>query len=240
MVLICFVIRPKKHGGFGMPSKIFLYIVIALIIIISRFETIGVVFRSLNTLIHELGHAIIAIILGGKVGKIKLNDNASGSCSTSSKGSFKSFLIASAGYLFCAIFSYFIFYSIGKTWNQYIFWAFLIISCISLIFWIRNTYGIIWTIAFASINFGLILIPNAIINYSNYILLILGLLIGLENIFGCLILLKISIFDSKKAGDATNMAKLTKIPAFVWASGFLAFSIWMSYISFKEFYPLFQ
>lgn len=221
-------------------TKSFLIIIFILILVLSRLEKIGVVLRSLNTLIHELGHGIIALILGGKLGKITLNSNSSGSCSTTSKGSFKTFLVSISGYTSSALFSYFLFFSINKPWNHYIFSFLLIISIISIIFWIRNTYGIIWTIAFIAINFSLIMIPNLINNIGNQFLLIYGLIIGLDNLFSTFLLLKISIYEPKNSGDAKNLSKITNIPSFIWAIGFLCFSLWIAYLSFMEFYPVFK
>ena len=239
MVLICYVIKLKNHGGFGMPTKTFIIIAITFIFLVIRIKNIGIAFRSINTLIHEISHALMALLTGGKVTEIKLNDNASGSCTTKSKGKFKTFLVSSAGYISSALFSLLLFYSLGKEWNQYFFYFFLVISVFALIFWIRNTYGIIWTLAFSSINFALILIPNAIHNYSNYILLIFGLLIAIDNLIACLTLLYISIITPKKAGDATNIAKTTKIPAFFWSLLFLVITLYIGYQSYLLFLPLF-
>ena len=223
-----------------MPTKTFIIIAITFIILVIRIKNIGIAFRSINTLIHELSHAIMALLTGGKVTEIKLNDNASRSCRTKSKGNFKTFLVSSSGYISSALFSLLLFYSLNKEWNQYFFYFFMFISIIALIFWIRNAYGIIWTLAFASINFALILIPNAIHNYSNYILLIFGLLIAIDNLIACLTLLYISIITPKKAGDATNIAKTTKIPAFFWALLFLTITIYICYQSYLLFLPIFQ
>lgn len=238
MALICFAIKQKRRGGFGMPDKTFIIIALISILLLIRIKNIGIVFRSVNTLIHELSHAFVAILTGGEVLEIKLNDNASGSCTTKSKGKFKSFLVSSAGYISSAIFSYLLFYSIGREWNQYIFYFFLIISIIALVFWIRNLYGIIWTLIFASINLSLILIPNAITNYANYILLVFGLLIAIDNFLACITLLNLSIFSPKKASDAVNIAKKTHVPAFFWALFFLAVSVFIGYKSYLLLLPL--
>ncbi|MFA6200591.1 MAG: M50 family metallopeptidase [Bacteroidales bacterium] len=222
-----------------MPTKIFLIVAIAFILMVIRIKNVGIAFRSINTLIHELSHAIMALLTGGDVTEIKLNDNASGSCTTKSKGKFKTFLVSSAGYISSALFSLLLFYSLGKEWNQYFFYLFLSISVIALIFWIRNAYGIIWTLTFASLNFALILIPYAIPKYSNHILLIFGLLIAIDNLLACLTLLYISIVTPKKAGDATNIAKTTKIPAFFWSLLFLAITLYIGYKSYLLFLPIF-
>jgi len=235
MVSICYAIRQRKDGGYSMPTKIFLFVAIVLIIMVIRIKTIGIAFRSINTLIHELSHAFMAIVTGGKVTEIKLNDNASGSCTTKSKGKFKTFLVSSAGYISSALFSYLLFISLGKSWNQYFFYFFLSISVFALIFWIRNTYGIIWTLVFASLNLSLILLPTTLTSFSNHILLIFGLLIAIDNLMACFTLLYLSITTPKKSGDATNIAKITKIPAFFWSILFLAFSLYIAYKSYQIF-----
>lgn len=232
MDMICYLIRQRKHGGYGMPTKTFLFIAIILIIILIRTKNVGIAFRSINTLIHEISHAIMALITGGEVKEIKLNDNATGSCKTKSRGKLKTFLVSSAGYISSALFSYLLFISLGKSWNHYFFYFFLSISIFALVFWIRNTYGIIWTLAFASINLGLIILPNTIQIYSNHVLLVFGLLIGIDNILACITLVYISITNPKKAGDASNLAKTTKIPALIWALIFLGFSLFILYKSY--------
>ncbi len=239
MALICYAIKQKKHGGFGMPSKIFIILSIVLILLVIRIKNIGVAFRSINTLIHELSHAFMAIITGGGVSEIKLNDNASGSCTTKTKGGFRTLLVSSSGYIFSALFSYLLFYSLGKSWNQYLFYFFIAISVIALILWIRNLYGILWTLIFASLNLAIILIPTAIPQYSNHILLVIGLIISIDNFLATLTLTHISITEPKKAGDAANIAKSTKIPAVFWALIFLAFSIYTGYKSYLIFLPYF-
>ena len=60
-------------------SKWFIILVPVIVVSIIRLKPIDIVFRSLNTLIHELSHAIIALVLGEKVKQIKINEDFSGS-----------------------------------------------------------------------------------------------------------------------------------------------------------------
>lgn len=239
MALICFAIKQKRRGGFGMPDKIFIIVSLVVIILTIRIKNIGTGLRSINTLIHELSHAFMAIVTGGQVTEIKLNENASGSCTTKSNSGFKGFLVSFAGYTFSALFSYLLFFSIGKSWSYYFFYIFTAASALAIIFWIRNLYGIIWTLIFISLNLAIILIPFAMPKYTNHIIFVLGAIIAIDNFLATTSLLTRAFKEPKKAGDATNLAKATRIPAIFWALLFLAVSVFVGYKSYLIFLPYF-
>jgi hypothetical protein len=50
---------------------------------IMKIKTVGNPFKSINTLYHECGHAIAALITNGEIYHIKLNSNTSGEALTS-------------------------------------------------------------------------------------------------------------------------------------------------------------
>jgi len=47
----------------------------------------------------------------------------------------------------------------------------------------------------------------------------------------------LSFRQPKKAGDATNLQKFTKIPAFIWATLLLAFTLFISWLSVINYFP---
>jgi hypothetical protein len=214
-----------------MISRTFFIVAIALIVVVIRINNLGTVFRSINTLVHELGHAFMGLLCGGKVSEIKLNENASGSCTSATKGKLKPFLVSIAGYLCSALMGWLLFYTCDKVYRGYVFYYFAIVGVIALIFWIRNTYGIIWTICFVCLNVGIILYPKAFNQYSAYIIVVYALLITIDNIIACCTLFYLSITEHKKAGDATILAKITHLPAFIWAIAFCAAAFWSGYQS---------
>jgi len=99
---------------------------------------------------------------------------------------------------------------------------------VMLILWIRNWYGFVWIILFCALNGWLIYTGNQ--QYINIAALFYAIVVMIEAVSSSVILLFLSIKDSNAAGDATNLAKFTRIPAFVWALLFLAFSGWMAYL----------
>ena len=70
--------------------------------------------------------------------------------------------------------------------------------------------------------------------------MVFGFIIAIDNFLATLWLCYISITQSKKAGDAANIAKTTKIPAIFWALIFLSISILIGYKSYIIFLPLFR
>lgn len=56
-----------------------------------------------------------------------------------------------------------------------------------------------------------------------------SLMILIESVWSTWVLLFLSIKNKNMAGDATNLAKFTRIPAVVWALLFTAFAAFMAY-----------
>jgi hypothetical protein len=190
---------------------------------IMRVKYVGNLFKSINTLFHESGHAIAALITHGEIYHIKLNANTSGEALTSSKGWFAKILISISGYLFPLMVCFIIVgidrYSSLKYSNYFI----LTLSLTASIMWIRNSFGYIWSLSYVA----LALIP--ILYHNNSVLkfwLMLNLsCIMVENITATVYLLKLSIKTPKQAGDAAALQQATYLPAVIWSSLFLMVSI---------------
>ena len=60
----------------------------------------------------------------------------------------------------------------------------------------------------------------------NFYYLLLAFLVLEESVVGPLTLLTMALTQPKQAGDASNLANMTVLPAFVWALLFLLFSLW--------------
>lgn len=209
-------------------NKTLLLIIPLLEVILVRFKFIEICIKPLNTLIHELSHALVALILGNKVKEIKINTDYSGSCTTAGKSKVKQFFISIAGYTLPAILGFLIIKFLGGEHQIYFFYTLIFINIIALILYIRNSFGIIWTIVFILLNFCFIYFPF-FTEYHEYILYTYSCILLLENIISTLILVKINFSNSKKAGDSTILEKTTHIPAIIYSLAFFAFSIWLTY-----------
>lgn len=215
----------KSLTLFGIPA---LYIFIPIALILPRVPVIGKFFNIINTAIHEFGHALMALIMQGKVHKIELMRDTSGTTVTQCPTLAGNILVSIAGYPFAAFAGWFLCYLNDVGYQKGLILGLSILMIVMLIFWIRNWYGLIWIVLFCTLNGWLIYTDNQ--QYINIAALFYAIVVMIEAISSSFILLFLSIKDSGNAGDATNLAKFTHIPAFIWALLFLAFSVWMAYL----------
>lgn len=216
----------KSLTLFGIPA---IYIFIPIALILPRIPVIGKFFNIINTAIHECGHAVMALIMQGKVHKIELMRDTSGSTVTQCPTTIGNILVSLAGYPFAAFAGWLCCYLNEVGYQKGLVIGLSILMVVMLIFWIRNWYGLIWIILFCALNAWLLYTDNQ--QYINIASLFYAIVVMIEAVSSSFILLVLSIKDGHSAGDATNLAKFTHIPAFFWALLFLAFSCWMAYLS---------
>lgn len=218
---------------FNFPA---IYIFVALAFILPKIPVVGKFFNIINTLIHELGHALMSIPFDASVKKIELFKDTSGATTISCKSKVGAFIVSLSGYLFAALFSYFSFYLIDVGYQKGFLFMISLISIFTLILWVRNSYGIIWIILFSVINGYLIYLNDPY--YINLISLLYATFIAVESISSSFIIFYLSLFNKQQAGDATILAKQTKIPAFVWGLLFAAFSTYMALLILIHFFDI--
>jgi len=85
----------------------------------------------------------------------------------------------------------------------------------------------IWLILFTGLLITLLYFANDLIKYGFTILF--ASIILTDSIASAFVLLKLSFTDKNKAGDATNLKKITYIPAFFWALLFFILAIYVLY-----------
>jgi len=126
------------------PSPRSFYILSAVAILVYRIPVVDKVLRTFHTLLHESGHAVAAVLTGGKNHKIELNANMSGLTITESKSGFHRFLIAVSGYPFASACAWGGVYLIVHNMSGIFIISHLVLTVLQLLLNIRNTYGIIW------------------------------------------------------------------------------------------------
>ncbi len=169
--------------------------------------------QYLNTHLHEFSHAFVGIVTGAEVGPIRVFANGSG-VTLVAGGS--PVLVSSAGYIGATIIGALVIL-FGRTERgaEITLRSVAVVLVLSFAFWVRGDLigvvsGIFWI--------GALLWLPSVLKGKNLVLLaqFIGMQQCLASIQALYILLKISVYPDV-ASDAGNMAKITGVPAMVWA-----------------------
>lgn len=215
-----------------------IYYLAVVALVLPRIPYVGKFFNIINTLIHEIGHAIMALITSGEVLKVQVFFDTSGLTTTKSNSGIKRFFVSIAGYPFASAMAYVGFMLLGYGYEKWIVVGLSALFLLTLIFWIRdNTYGIVWVCIFVAINAFIVfyLKNETVIEIAAWFYCVMMLM---ESVVSALDLCRIAIRTPQSAGDATNLKKQTHIPAILWSLLFLAFAGFMGYESIQEVWPL--
>ncbi|WP_419956448.1 M50 family metallopeptidase [Neobacillus niacini] len=211
-----------------LSMKFFLFIGLAFVLL--QIPIIGDYFRIINTVIHESGHAFMALF-GGNIESISLYMNADGVTHGTESIWIINFITCAAGYTIASLIAYVSFWLIKKKKNILFIDMLLGVIVINLIVWVRNPYGLFWLASFGLLFLGL-LIKGSKKVVHNIVLLIASILL-VESVSTAYDIFVISLIQPHAAGDATNLSQLTGIiPAQGWGIFFFAQSIFFIILSF--------
>ncbi len=160
--------------------------------------------------LHELSHGIAAIATGGKIVKVEISYLIGGVCYTQGGNSFT---IASAGYLGSILLGGLLLVQASKTNRTKLLGLFLAVVVILVtIFYIRNSFGLIFGFGFGAILLLLsFFLPSFILEW-------ILKFIGIVSCFYVLIDIKEDLFTTQYRGsDADALQTLTGVPSIAWA-----------------------
>lgn len=195
--------------------------------ILSLIPIVGKFLNVLNTMFHESGHAVMALLTGGGVMNIKLSADTSGAAQTKSKYWLGKVLTSFAGYPCSALTAWLFFWLIQKQMVNYIFYIIISLLLINLILWVRNTFGIIWLIVMGVLTASFYMYANS--KVQSYYAAFCASILLFQSIYSAFTLLIISVKSANKAGDAKNLSTFTYIPAVIWALLFCSFALFVAY-----------
>lgn len=190
-------------------------------------------FRSLNTMVHEFAHAIMTLALSGHVMFIELYANHSGVTYSQISSAWSLIPISMAGYTFASLFAWYMFYARSKGKERLGLQMITLVAILSLVLFVRNEYGIMWLIGFVLLNIVMLAFMPRLLRDGYYLLL--SFLMLEEGVFGSFSLILYAMQNPGAAGDATNLAQATPIPAIGWATFFTVFSLWCATRSLRLF-----
>jgi hypothetical protein len=211
------------------------YIILLICLVLTRIPVAGKYFRGVNTLIHEAGHAFMTLLVSGEVISVNLFADTSGTTVTKAGKKVLQFLIAVAGYPFSSLVGLLFLFLLARGYPLYVLFILTSITLLLMVLSIRNAYGLFWAGTSSLINLLLIYYDHGtgVFLASTFFTLI----ILVDSLVSTVILFVLSIKDPKKAGDAANLQKFTKIPAVIWSIIFMTFSGTIVYLSVKHYFP---
>jgi hypothetical protein len=196
--------------------------------LLCRIPFAGKWFRGFDTLFHETGHALVALLVGGDTHAIDLYADTSGKTIFSAKGKIRNLLIYLAGYPFSALCGMIIYVSIWLQQQQFALLFLVSVILLNMALWIRNTYGWAWTLINLAGLFSLLYL-NVLI-WDQVFLVLIASWVSIDALYSSWVLLMLNF--KKPAGDAGELQKITHIPAPIIAFLFLLFNLLCFVISF--------
>lgn len=196
-------------------------------------HAIGMNVALANTMVHESSHGLMAFLTGGRIRGITLSADTSGLAETTSNSRIARILVSYAGYTGSSLVAVGLFYLLSLGEYAWIIYFFVVLSAINWLFWVRNMYGLLWLTSFIGImifflykDFDILLM---------HISIFLSCMVLVQSIISAFVILKLSITNRKDAGDTTNLAKFTYIPALFWGLLFFVQSIIAAYFITRQY-----
>lgn len=202
---------------------------------LTRLIPFSSLFRNVDTMIHEFGHALTTLLLSGSVLRIELYADHSGVTYSAIEAGGKAILVSLSGYLLASLFVLLLFYLYSKGRHE---WGLILatgVALIMLLLYVRGSFGMMWLSGFIALNIAMLFLWK---KASRYYYLLLAFLTLEESVMGSLFLVYAAAISPTRAGDATNLASVTPIPAIFWALLFFVFALlcakWALSLFFKQ------
>jgi hypothetical protein len=190
-------------------------------------------FRNLDTMIHEFGHALLTLVLSGDVRYIHLYEDHSGVTLSAVKEGWRLIPVALSGYVTASLFAVLLFYMVRHDMHRTGLLIITAVAFLSLALFVRNAYGIQWLIGFIGINVFFLLFPVRWLR-AGYVLF-LAFLSLTESVTSAVTIAVMSWLEPGRAGDATQLARMTGIVAPVWGGLFALFALWAAMRAIRYF-----
>jgi hypothetical protein len=199
------------------------YMILVATFIINRLPIIGVFFRTVNTLLHESGHALGAILTSGEVLRINILKNTAGMTETKSKGKFSAFIVSFAGYPFAALASSIMLVMSINGNHHLVMYVLFTMVVINLLFFVRYLLTIsVW-------------LDNDLL--SKLFLMFISLIAFTETFTSTLVISYLGLTKPRRSGDLFNMQRMSGVPTGFWALIIGAVVIWILYYTITHYFP---
>jgi hypothetical protein len=177
------------------------------------------VFGLFTTLVHELGHAVAAILTGRVVHGIRIRRNHSGEAVSSGRGGFGSVVSGMLGYPAPAIVGAVQLWCVFNGYTAAALFGGGVVLVLTILV-IRNLFGVLVVLASAAVSVLLWLFATP--QQQGYALLVLGvvLLVGAVRGLGTVIAVHVRRRGQLRTSDAYLLYLRTKVPSVIWLAAF--------------------
>jgi Peptidase M50B-like len=179
-------------------------------------------FKLFTTWVHETSHALMTVLVGGRVTAVTIDPNTSGlthglvPASRVARG-----LVASAGYLGAALVGCLLMAATRvERRARNILYGVGTFMLLTVVVWMRNVFGVVVVLAW-----GLALVTMArrrMANALRFLLSLLAVQVALNSVYDIRVL-----FLVNGPSDAATMARLFLLPAWFWAATWMLMSVAM-------------
>jgi hypothetical protein len=180
-------------------------------------------FKLFTTWVHECGHAVMILLVGGQVTSIAIQPDTSGltqSLVPVSRGARG--LVASAGYLGAAVVGCLLIAATRvEKWAHVIFLGLGTCMLVTVILWVHNLFGAAVVLAWGAVL--VVLARQRMGNAPRFLLSLLAIQVALNSVYD----IRILFLVGRRQSDAATMAGLFLLPAWVWATGWMVISVAM-------------
>jgi hypothetical protein len=178
-------------------------------------------FKLFTTWVHECGHALMTVMVGGEVASITIEPDTSGlTLSAIPDTRIARGLVASAGYLGAAIVGCLLIAATRIERRAHVILmgvgAFMLLT---LVIWMRNLFGAAVVLGWGA---ALILLSRRLGNAPRFVLSLLAIQVALNALFDIRVLYLV-----RGQSDAATMARLFALPAWFWATTWIVMSVAM-------------
>ncbi len=179
-------------------------------------------FRLFTTWVHECGHALATVLVGGHVTSVTIQPDASGlTHSLVPDGRLARGVVASAGYLGAALIGCLLIAATRVERRAHgLLGGVGVFMLLTLILWIRNLFGAVVVLAWAAT--FLLLARRRLGATSQFLVGLLAIQVALNAVYDIRVLY---LVDGQS--DAVSMARLFVLPAAFWATAWMLAAIAM-------------
>lgn len=204
-------------------------LLLALSAVLTRLIPFSSFFRNLNTMFHEFGHALVTLLLSGRVVRIELNPDHSG-VTYSQLVPWSVVPVSLAGYVLASLFALLFFYLYRIYREKYGIFTAIAIALVLLLFYVHQGFGVWWLLGFIALS-AIVLFVGGVVQHAYYLLL--AFLALEESVMSTVTILVYALTDPTSAGDAAGLQEHTGVPALIWAIVFLLVALWCAQMSLR-------